>query len=57
MAEQDTGAHHKFKDPNAIEREGVEVKDPAQHEAGVSPEGGSELCQTQLLRIFILDSK
>ena len=34
MAEQDTGAHHKFKDPNAIEREGVEVKDPAKHEAG-----------------------
>ena len=28
------GSHHKFKDPNTLERDGVEEKDPGQHETG-----------------------
>ena len=28
------GSHHKFKDPNTLDRDGVEEKDPGQHETG-----------------------
>ena len=33
-AEPDTGSHHKFQDPNTLDREGVEGKGTDQHEAG-----------------------